>query len=1058
MASCPVRLAFQDGEPEYLFEATPLLETMKKALPRFGQPDDLQTWMSGEDTTGYAIGAMATSIIVTSVLLLWAFLLFLCARAGPKRAGWLSGKSFVSDPPFLSKSSPTLQQQQQPASEAIAHFLLTTAQDNSGQSSLTAKQGNKARVQISPTESLLDADDAPVEGPSGASILSSVLDTSLPSVSIMQSMFIDDDDDDDDPEDIQRDATPPCDPGPPLRASPSLSPRPFSSSTSQLQQRQVVQVEMEVSALSTADPDPILSSAISVTSTTSEKYADYLKYLDEAMNCSKLVTTPQDNDDDSIDSDDMLLEDILADEPSAWTSDVPPPPINPDTSEDTGLREPPTILRSRPDALDLSFPDGGGDGFLFEENTSTIPPQGLPPPPTPPVDPDTPMSLPRSNFTSHAASRKRLLESFVENRKRSSQSISPLLVSDDSTMLTDVEHGLLVRPEPMAKVYDYDEGDDTDTDNEDQQSANGTNSSKDESISDLVDDLLAHAMAPSLDESESPERQTRGVVDLDETPSTMESYLVPPSWKSHIDTTIITVTSDKTKPRQVILRGKRETNSTQPTDHSTNSTGSHDDDGGLNKDNELPMSTTQIIQAKNTQDEYAQAHDLWLEERRRSSKRLNRLRIGVVFVATFLVIATLMGALNGAWALNWSRQAVVDAWSTIQSNALELQSSVEELRTLQSSIRQQLWNLWQLLDQQCPLVRTSICPLAYLPTAKNVTCNLTGIPLEGSWQRWLASFVDDTTVAETLFEPEDWDAFAVDLDALVDQPIEHSLDGWNWALWAAVACNCLLSVFALSILAAVSLDGATRLHYQLSTWSFATVYWITVLLAWIFGIGFMIGATLAVDSCTTTVEDITTPAITAKAMLANIPTQSFLPQYWDYIVDGCPSDSYPAFMTERVWTWGNTLPATVRIATRLQEFDDKDFLDTCGSPINPLRSAAETFSMQLCMVTQSLVKIRRSLGCDQWYPWYESMANEAICYQGSRAFMWSSACQIVVLVMAFLIWTMRVSFLSLSDNNNDNNTYHKNNNDNNKANDNNDNTTPAELDASIVEDGEITFL
>jgi hypothetical protein len=91
-------------------------------------------------------------------------------------------------------------------------------------------------------------------------------------------------------------------------------------------------------------------------------------------------------------------------------------------------------------------------------------------------------------------------------------------------------------------------------------------------------------------------------------------------------------------------------------------------------------------------------------------------------------------------------------------------------------------------------------------------------------------------------------------------------------------------------------------------------------------------------------------------LMGRLETKSFLPAYWDYHIQGCPSELYPKFVDDRVWLWGNLLPTTSRLAAGLEEFSDSNFLETCGTSIEPLRNAASTLSLQLCMVTQSLVR------------------------------------------------------------------------------------------------------
>lgn len=61
---------------------------------------------------------------------------------------------------------------------------------------------------------------------------------------------------------------------------------------------------------------------------------------------------------------------------------------------------------------------------------------------------------------------------------------------------------------------------------------------------------------------------------------------------------------------------------------------------------------------------------------------------------------------------------------------------------LQESIQEQLSNMWQLLDQHCPLIQTSLCPKAYQADANranrtNRTLDDEQIPLQQSWQEWV---------------------------------------------------------------------------------------------------------------------------------------------------------------------------------------------------------------------------------------------------------------------------------------------------------------------------------
>lgn len=53
--------------------------------------------------------------------------------------------------------------------------------------------------------------------------------------------------------------------------------------------------------------------------------------------------------------------------------------------------------------------------------------------------------------------------------------------------------------------------------------------------------------------------------------------------------------------------------------------------------------------------------------------------------------------------------------------------------------------------------------------------------------------------------------------------------------------------------------------------------------------------------------------------------------------------------------------------------------------------------------------IRDFFRCDNWNPIYELGAYEAVCYDGTEGFVWATACQIVIVFLTFIIWTLRAA-------------------------------------------------
>jgi hypothetical protein len=238
--------------------------------------------------------------------------------------------------------------------------------------------------------------------------------------------------------------------------------------------------------------------------------------------------------------------------------------------------------------------------------------------------------------------------------------------------------------------------------------------------------------------------------------------------------------------------------------------------------------------------------------------------------------------------------------------------------------------------------------------------------------------------------------------AFIEMPVESALEGWNWALWATIACNMLLSILCLNIMVAIASDKMTRLRHHLASWRLAIIYWVTVVLAWIFGMCFWVGTVLTVDTCIA-VDNATGrqgPYNIARLLLdrnlgqvdgqtGENPPPSILRDFWDYHMEGCLSENYPEFLNQGIETLGAYMPVTARLASRLATFSDLEFLQVCGTSLGPLRAAVATVNLQLCFVTESLDSVRQGLRCDEWYPWYDSMVNDAVCEQSTNAFVWS---------------------------------------------------------------------
>ena len=74
---------------------------------------------------------------------------------------------------------------------------------------------------------------------------------------------------------------------------------------------------------------------------------------------------------------------------------------------------------------------------------------------------------------------------------------------------------------------------------------------------------------------------------------------------------------------------------------------------------------------------------------------------------------------------------------------------------------------------------------------------------------------------------------------------------------------------------------------------------------------------------------------------------------------------------------------------------------------------AEDTNDNICGIVSILESIRQYFQCNNFYPVYETVVYDAICYQGMEGFTWVASTQFVVVVMAMVILTYRGAFYDL---------------------------------------------
>jgi hypothetical protein len=84
--------------------------------------------------------------------------------------------------------------------------------------------------------------------------------------------------------------------------------------------------------------------------------------------------------------------------------------------------------------------------------------------------------------------------------------------------------------------------------------------------------------------------------------------------------------------------------------------------------------------------------------------------------------------------------------------------------------------------------------------------------------------------------------------------------------------------------------------------------------------------------------------------------------------------------------------------------------DVCGTGPVLITAAADVVANILCKAGLLLRGVRVFMNCDNWYPLYEGIVYDTLCYTGTEGFAWVASTQFVIVFMTMIILTLRISF------------------------------------------------
>jgi hypothetical protein len=96
-----------------------------------------------------------------------------------------------------------------------------------------------------------------------------------------------------------------------------------------------------------------------------------------------------------------------------------------------------------------------------------------------------------------------------------------------------------------------------------------------------------------------------------------------------------------------------------------------------------------------------------------------------------------------------------------------------------------------------------------------------------------------------------------------------------------------------------------------------------------------------------------------------------------------------------------------------------EFQAVCGegSRLSEVLETGDLVTDALCDIAGLLRNVRAYFDCDNWYPLYENLSYETVCYSGTEGFAWVATTSFVIVFMTMVILTLRITFYEVDNHN-----------------------------------------
>ena len=442
---------------------------------------------------------------------------------------------------------------------------------------------------------------------------------------------------------------------------------------------------------------------------------------------------------------------------------------------------------------------------------------------------------------------------------------------------------------------------------------------------------------------------------------------------------------------------------------------------------------------------YEEDHAEWTKKKKNSKRRLNICRVVVLFCGTSIIICAALMVSQGISSLVKTLDGGRDFIKLVGDLTRQAIVLVDLFLDNTKKATNVTGDLLIATNGFCPKVNEALCE----DILSDTNCNFTGIPFESEIEKVVEYFGGIRTL---IFE--DVEKFRDDLVTMSDaaDEMDEKVQTFNWAFWIAASFSLALAVLCLLVMIGVILAWVhklPRVFYCFRMIVIVPSFIFLVLISWIFSMVFVIGSMAVADMC------INSPDTNMLLLIDKLRSKisSIISEFLVFYISGKLRDNKMAVLRVRQGTCNrfvnkltpvvrlligfnytilfflagcsgappisldsevqfakNAIPAFANFTKTLQGAASEEIFKICDRRPTAIGLAATITSDVLCSVALTLRGVRVYFTCDNWYPLYEGLIYEAVCYEGTDGFAWVASTQFVIVFMTMIILTLRITF------------------------------------------------